>query len=229
MLNGIHDDQRHHHISISGYIAYIIHNTISLVNTLPTPRIKHAYSCLFTFPDVRLTNKELPSAKWRRERRIRLSAEYQQQSPTATTNAAAAAAAATVAAAATSAAAVVRCPLGESNGNSNSIHMTLAAGASESPLDMSAKPPPPPYREPLPGSQFAHHLARPSVIVTQAPKARGDAAIPSPASTTAPVSTSVSPVAIAAVSPSSSASTTLPPAYGATASTAASTATFNGN
>lgn len=125
--------------------------------------------------ESRHINKELPTAKWRRERRIRLSAEYQPASPTMV-------AAVTAAASASS----VR-PLSESNG-----------GGAESPLDMSGKPPPPPYREPLPGSQFAHHLARPSVI-TQAPK-RGDATRTTPSD-----SPLVSPTASAAAAATSAA------------------------
>lgn len=57
-------------------------------------------------------------------------------------------------------------PLGESN-QSNS----LSDSNMEIPLDMSvgaSKPPPPPYRDPLPGSTFCT-MSRPSVI-TQAPK-----------------------------------------------------------
>lgn len=209
------------------YYICIQHNKPTKQITITRLNLIVVLSCLTTlffsiFPsisDVRLTNKELPTTKWRRERRIRLSAEYQQTSPTN--------AAAVAAASAAAAASGVR-PLGESNGNS---HLMMAA---ESPLDMSAKPPPPPYREPLPGSQFAHHLARPSVIVTQAPKqhdvgpAAAAAALNSPGTTA--VSESVSP-AIAAVSPSP-----LPPAYAtasnsvpANAATAASAATVNGN
>lgn len=60
------------------------------------------------------------------------------------------------------------CTNGNSFSNGNATAMVI-----ETPLDMSvsSKPrtPPPPYREPLPGSTFANTLARPSVI-TQAPK-----------------------------------------------------------
>lgn len=60
-------------------------------------------------------------------------------------------------------------PLGESN-QSNSIS---DSNSMEIPLDMSVgaatKPPPPPYRDPLPGSTFCTAMSRPSVI-TQAPK-----------------------------------------------------------
>lgn len=111
-------------------------------------------------PDNRLNNKELPTTKWRRDRRIRMSSEYH-SSPSASP--------------------IAVKPLSESNSsNSANSPNTLLLAASpvglESPLDMSVsatnKPPPPPYREPLPGSQFSHHqthVARPSVI-TQAPK-----------------------------------------------------------
>lgn len=112
--------------------------------------------CNIVFPDNRLNNKELPTTKWRRDRRIRMSSEYH-SSPSSP---------------------IAVKPLSESN-SSNSATSPNALAASpvghESPLDMSVsanKPPPPPYREPLPGSQFVHHqthLARPSVI-TQAPK-----------------------------------------------------------
>lgn len=64
-------------------------------------------------------------------------------------------------------------PLSESNSANNSSCSSTNSSNIETPLDMSvtSKPrtPPPPYREPLPGSQFASALARPSVI-TQAPK-----------------------------------------------------------
>lgn len=60
-------------------------------------------------------------------------------------------------------------PLGESN-QSNSLSDN---NSMEIPLDMSVgaatKPPPPPYRDPLPGSTFCTAMSRPSVI-TQAPK-----------------------------------------------------------
>lgn len=60
-------------------------------------------------------------------------------------------------------------PLGESNQSNNSISDN---NSMEIPLDMSVgaatKPPPPPYRDPLPGSTFCT-MSRPSVI-TQAPK-----------------------------------------------------------
>lgn len=101
---------------------------------------------IFVFVDSRLTiNKELPTTKWRRDRRIRLSSEYHHSNhePTGTVK-----------------------PLGESN-QSNSI----GDSNTEIPLDMSvgvSKPPPPPYRDPLPGSTFCT-MSRPSVI-TQAPK-----------------------------------------------------------
>lgn len=100
--------------------------------------------------DNRITiNKELPTTKWRRDRRIRLSSEYHHSNhnhePVVGT---------------------VK-PLGESN-QSNS----LGDNSMEIPLDMSvgaSKPPPPPYRDPLPGSTFCTTMSRPSVI-TQAPK-----------------------------------------------------------
>lgn len=119
---------------------------------------------IIIFPDTtRLTTKELPTTKWRRDRRNRVSSEYHHSSPSSSPNA-------------------VK-PLSESNSsnspaNSPNGFAGAAVAALESPLDMSVsanKPPPPPYREPLPGSQFVHHqqqtthVARPSVI-TQAPK-----------------------------------------------------------
>lgn len=97
--------------------------------------------------DNRLTtNKELPTTKWRRDRRVRSSSEYHQNNHELGVG-------------------IVK-PLGESN-------QTKSVGESsmEIPLDMSVgalKPPPPPYRDPLPGSTFSI-LSRPSVI-TQAPK-----------------------------------------------------------
>lgn len=109
----------------------------------------------FTFlsiTDTRLTlNKELPTTKWRRDRRIRLSSEYHSHESGAGIK-----------------------PLGESNQSSNSSS-SIGYANNEIPLDMSlggaSKPPPPPYREPLPGSAFAavNSSARPSVI-TQAPR-----------------------------------------------------------
>lgn len=101
----------------------------------------------------------MPTTKWRRDRRIRLSSEYHHSNheTTATTTAA------TVAGGTT----LIK-PLGESN-QSNSISDN---NSMEIPLDMSVgaatKPPPPPYRDPLPGSTFCT-MSRPSVI-TQAPK-----------------------------------------------------------
>lgn len=97
------------------------------------------------FTDNRLTiNKELPTTKWRRDRRIRT--EYHHSSHESV--------------------GIVK-PLGESN-QSNSINDSCM----EIPLDMSVgsskPPPPPPYRDPLPGSTFST-MSRPSVI-TQAPK-----------------------------------------------------------
>lgn len=101
--------------------------------------------CSLSLPqtDNRLTiNKELPTTKWRRDRRIRLSSEYHSDNSVAVK------------------------PLGESNSGTLNENANM-----ETPLDMTttvskiAAPPPPPYREPLPGSNFS----RPSVI-TQAPK-----------------------------------------------------------
>lgn len=104
-----------------------------------------------------LNNKELPTTKWRRDRRIRLSSEYHGHEGTA--------------AAAAAAAAGLK-PLSESNQSAHSPSHSPYAN-NEIPLDMSlsSKPPPPPYREPLPGSAFAvvRSLNRPSVI-TQAPR-----------------------------------------------------------
>lgn len=87
----------------------------------------------------------MPTTKWRRDRRIRLSSEYHHNNhePVGTVK-----------------------PLGESNQSNN-----LGDNSMEIPLDMSvggSKPPPPPYRDPLPGSTFCT-MSRPSVI-TQAPK-----------------------------------------------------------
>lgn len=104
--------------------------------------------------DTRLSlNKELPTTKWRRDRRIRLSSEYHSHEGVGIK------------------------PLGESNQSTNNgINCPSSASYAnnEIPLDMSlgsSKPPPPPYREPLPGSAFAavSGAARPSVI-TQAPR-----------------------------------------------------------
>lgn len=116
---------------------------------------------LFLRLESRLSlSKELPTTKWRRDRRIRLSSEYHHNhEPT------------TVANGGTN----IK-PLGESNQTNGcgSISNGISGDNNmEIPLDMSvtsaAKPPPPPYREPLPGSQFSTIAARPSVI-TQAPK-----------------------------------------------------------
>ncbi|XP_055317040.1 uncharacterized protein DDB_G0290587 [Sitodiplosis mosellana] len=108
--------------------------------------LSRAATMVNTNTDNRITiNKELPTTKWRRDRRIRLSSEYHHSNhePVGTVK-----------------------PLGESN-QSNS----LGDNSMEIPLDMSvgaSKPPPPPYRDPLPGSTFCT-MSRPSVI-TQAPK-----------------------------------------------------------
>lgn len=108
-------------------------------------QLKHFFFSNLT--DNRLTiNKELPTTKWRRDRRIRLSTEYHHNSHESVGS--------------------VK-PLGESN-QSNSLS---DSSSMEIPLDMSvgsSKPPPPPYRDPLPGSTFSA-MSRPSVI-TQAPK-----------------------------------------------------------
>lgn len=123
-----------------------------------------------------VSSKELPTSKWRRDRRIRFYSEYSHfangGSPSVTVK-----------------------PLSESNSGgptTNSLaavnpspssstaisghidSMVASATADSLPLDMSVltsvqKNPPPPYREPLPGSTFANALVRPSVI-TQAPK-----------------------------------------------------------
>lgn len=118
----------------------------------------------FSHIDNRLTiNKELPTTKWRRDRRIRLSSEYHHSNHEAAASAAAATATAVIGGGTT----LIK-PLGESN-QSNSIS---DSNSMEIPLDMSVgaatKPPPPPYRDPLPGSTFCT-MSRPSVI-TQAPK-----------------------------------------------------------
>lgn len=61
--------------------------------------------------------------------------------------------------------------------HSQTLHHMNSVQNDDVPLDMSVanlkqrNSPPPPYREPLPGSQFASSLARPSVI-TQAPPKR---------------------------------------------------------
>lgn len=117
----------------------------------------------FSYADTRLSiNKELPTTKWRRDRRIRLSSEYHHNNHEATTG---------------NSGNNIK-PLGESNQTNSIIGCVnnsngLNGNNIEIPLDMSvtaaAKPPPPPYREPLPGSQFSAIAARPSVI-TQAPK-----------------------------------------------------------
>lgn len=104
----------------------------------------------------------MPTTKWRRDRRIRLSSEYHHSN-----HEAAPAAATTTIATSVSGTTLIK-PLGESN-QSNSIS---DSNCMEIPLDMSVgaatKPPPPPYRDPLPGSTFCT-ISRPSVI-TQAPK-----------------------------------------------------------
>lgn len=105
---------------------------------------------LIFLSDTRISlNKELPTTKWRRDRRIRLSSEYHTHDGP-----------------------VMR-PLSDSNQSSSSCSSNDGYSNSEIPLDMSlsSKPPPPPYREPLPGSAFAlvSGVARPSVI-TQAPR-----------------------------------------------------------
>lgn len=109
-------------------------------------------SSIFHWTDNnRLTiTKELPTTKWRRDRRIRLSSEYHHNHETIST---------------------VK-PLGESNQSNQSMN-NGSSDTMEIPLDMSVNAtkqqlPPPPYREPLPGSTFST-VTRPSVI-TQAPK-----------------------------------------------------------
>lgn len=130
--------------------------------------MKHAnpfiFSCYYFIADTRLNiNKELPTTKWRRDRRNRLSAEYHSHEVNG----------------------IIK-PLGESNqSNSNGPSaITNSSSSNEIPLDMTVtsvskpipQPPPPPYREPLPGSTFLNaaispntSMARPSVI-TQAPR-----------------------------------------------------------
>lgn len=116
----------------------------------------------------------MPTTKWRRDRRIRLSSEYHHHSNHEATIASATAPASTLPSAGAGVVVVVGGaslvkPLGESN-QSNSIS---DSNSMEIPLDMSVgattKPPPPPYRDPLPGSTFCTAMSRPSVI-TQAPK-----------------------------------------------------------
>lgn len=93
--------------------------------------------------EVKLSSKELPTTKWRRDRRLRVS-EYHSQSSQMST----------------------------SSGKPLSPESRQNLNNGEAPLDMTLtgkqRSPPPPYREPLPGSNFAT-TPRPSVI-TQAPK-----------------------------------------------------------
>ncbi|XP_055376334.1 mucin-2 [Condylostylus longicornis] len=119
--------------------------------------------------DSRLTTKELPTTKWRRDRRMRAAPEYHLPHNIVT-------------GLPSSPAAHSPSPSQNNSSPSPSQQKPLTESTNttqiiESPLDMSVtsttmKPrsPPPPYREPLPGSTFAS-LARPSVI-TQAPPKR---------------------------------------------------------
>lgn len=119
--------------------------------------------------ESRLTAKELPTTKWRRDRRMRAASEYQHSLSSQNSPSMGAASVASP-----PASPPIMRPLCESTNRT-------ALPIIESPIDMSVtsttmKPrasPPPPYREPLPGSTFATTLARPSVI-TQAPPKRGD-------------------------------------------------------
>ncbi|XP_037907187.1 transcription cofactor vestigial-like protein 4 isoform X2 [Hermetia illucens] len=122
--------------------------------------------------EARLTTKELPTTKWRRDRRLRAN-EYHHHSHSSSSS---------------------MSPLSPQNlhhphspqnstNNTNGnmvrpLSETTQNSITETPLDMSVtsamvkqRSPPPPYREPLPGSTFATALARPSVI-TQAPPKR---------------------------------------------------------
>lgn len=94
----------------------------------------------------------MPTTKWRRDRRLRTSSEYHAQTSLQLAN-------------------CLRLAAAEQQLNGNGVGG--GAGGDNGPLDMSltSKPrtPPPPYREPLPGSTYAAISARPSVI-TQAPK-----------------------------------------------------------
>lgn len=128
-----------------------------------------------------VSSKELPTSKWRRDRRIRFYSEYSHSANGGNS-------------------ATVK-PLSESNSvgglsnnmtttsnpsspsssstattsNNGHIDSMIISATDSVPLDMTVispsvpRNPPPPYREPLPGSTFANALARPSVI-TQAPK-----------------------------------------------------------
>lgn len=92
-----------------------------------------------TANESKLSNKELPTTKWRRDRRQRASEYHHTSNP---------------------------------HSFSNCLRTSHEQNGAEAPLDMTlaTKPrtPPPPYREPLPGSIFACTSNRPSVI-TQAP------------------------------------------------------------
>lgn len=124
----------------------------------------------FFILDNRLNiNKELPTTKWRRDRRIRLSSEYHHSNHEASAAAAAPASALPPTGGGVAVGTTIVKPLGESN----QTNSTSDSNSMEIPLDMSVgaatKPPPPPYRDPLPGSTFCTAMSRPSVI-TQAPK-----------------------------------------------------------
>lgn len=100
-----------------------------------------ALSMLF-LAEMRVTAKELPTTKWRRERRQR-TAEYQVHD------------------------AVSSDREREERDMDSPIDMSVSSGALKHQLRAS---PPPPYREPLPGTNYAAN-SRPSVI-TQAPPKR---------------------------------------------------------
>lgn len=101
----------------------------------------------FLFSESKLSNKELPTSKWRRERRRTSEYHHQTQNPITFSNS-------------------LR------TSQDNECIISNYNGVTDAPLDMTltSKPrtPPPPYREPLPGSIFACASNRPSVI-TQAP------------------------------------------------------------
>lgn len=150
----------------AGYLRFRLNTIFNILKNVLS------YSCIFfniislLCTDTRLTSKELPTTKWRRDRRIRMSSEYHSPGspnvkPLSESNS-------TNSSNGSGSSSASNC----SNGNGFS-NVSATAMVIETPLDMSvsSKPrtPPPPYREPLPGSTFANTLARPSVI-TQAPK-----------------------------------------------------------
>lgn len=162
--------------------------------------IYFSFSLFFSFIlEARLSSKELPTAKWRRERRLR-AGEYHNPSAATSTSGSPPplpqASSSNLGAVSSigspqhqsqlaGTSALIMRPLCESTNRSPVSTMSLSSAyhhSMETPLDMSVtstsikhsrSSPPPPYREPLPGSNYATSLARPSVI-TQAPSKRGD-------------------------------------------------------